>query len=134
MACKRFVGSIPIASTKRSWSEGISGQGFFMYPSDVASFSVAFRLVGYVPLRAGLEPGRRTPMPAQAKQIAEGAYVYGFPAFPEEIGQSGEQLGSFPPTFTHLSLINAAIQRDAALDNPTDNNRLTVRLLSPMSH
>ncbi len=50
MACKRFVGSIPIASTERPWSEAISGQGFFMYPPDVASLSVAFGLVGYVPL------------------------------------------------------------------------------------
>jgi hypothetical protein len=30
MACKRFVGSIPIASTEESWSERISGQDFLL--------------------------------------------------------------------------------------------------------
>jgi GH15 family glucan-1,4-alpha-glucosidase len=32
--------------------------------------------------------------------------------FAEEIGQTGEQLGNFPQAFTHLSLINAAINLD----------------------
>jgi GH15 family glucan-1,4-alpha-glucosidase len=36
--------------------------------------------------------------------------------FAEEIGLTGEQLGNFPQAFTHLSLINAAINLDAALD------------------
>jgi len=36
--------------------------------------------------------------------------------YAEEIGLSGEQLGNFPQAFTHLSLINAALALNAALD------------------
>jgi pentatricopeptide repeat protein len=37
--------------------------------------------------------------------------------FSEEIGATGEQLGNFPQAFTHLSLVNAAINLDYQLDH-----------------
>jgi pentatricopeptide repeat protein len=37
--------------------------------------------------------------------------------FSEEIGLTGEQLGNFPQAFSHLSLINAAMNLDYQLDH-----------------
>jgi GH15 family glucan-1,4-alpha-glucosidase len=37
--------------------------------------------------------------------------------FSEEIGLTGEQLGNFPQAFSHLSMINAAVNLDYALDH-----------------
>ena len=37
--------------------------------------------------------------------------------FAEEVGLTGEQLGNFPQAFTHLALINAAINLDYQLDH-----------------
>src|SRR6516162_9522805 len=61
MACKRFVGSIPIASTESPWSEAISGQGLFAYPPNVATFSVAFGVAGYVRAQHGSREVRMAP-------------------------------------------------------------------------
>jgi GH15 family glucan-1,4-alpha-glucosidase len=56
---------------------------------------------------------------AEAELVFEKMLTYANPLglYSEEIGMTGEQLGNFPQAFSHLSLINAAINLDYQLDH-----------------
>jgi GH15 family glucan-1,4-alpha-glucosidase len=61
----------------------------------------------------------RAGMMQEAQLVFEKMHTYAnhLRLYSEEIGVTGEQLGNFPQAFSHLSLINAAINLDYQLDH-----------------
>ena len=77
-------------------------------------------LAVHLPVRRRAGPGgpaRRGP----AGLREDATYANHLGLFSEEIGRTGEQLGNFPQAFTHLALINAAINLDYLLDHGPAN-------------
>ena len=61
----------------------------------------------------------RAGRPEEAALVFEKMHTYAnhLGLYSEEIGQTGEQLGNFPQAFSHLALIDAAINLDYQLDH-----------------
>jgi GH15 family glucan-1,4-alpha-glucosidase len=80
-------------------------------PGEEGTFSICtFWYVDALARSGRLEDARQT----LAKMFT---YANQLGLYSEEIGPTGEQLGNFPQAFSHLSLINAAINLDYQLDH-----------------
>jgi GH15 family glucan-1,4-alpha-glucosidase len=68
----------------------------------------------------------RSGRPEEAQLVFEKMHTYAnhLGLYSEEIGPTGEQLGNFPQAFTHLALINAAVNLDRQLSSPIALSKL----------
>ena len=83
-------------------------------PDGLQGSEGTFSLCTFAYVDALARAGRVT----QARQAFEKMFTYAnhLGLYSEEIALTGEQIGNFPQAFTHLSLIDAAVTLDAALD------------------
>jgi GH15 family glucan-1,4-alpha-glucosidase len=79
-------------------------------PDGLRGHEGTFSLCTFWYVEALARAGRLT----EAQLVFQKMQTYANPLglFSEEIGQTGEQLGNFPQAFSHLSLINAAVNLD----------------------